>query len=148
MTGENVTTNECNALRLLHADGYTSDELSFMFELGESTVIKHMNAECDHATVATPRNVPTPPTGDELRRERRARGLTLDDLADGLGLSHGAVQRWESENTVPRESNARALNAFLDETDPHPDVLEWLEREDGVHTDEQPANTDEQPAIE
>ncbi len=41
-----VTHIECSAMRLLASGDYTQGEIGMMFELGDSTVNRHVNGEC------------------------------------------------------------------------------------------------------
>jgi phage repressor protein C with HTH and peptisase S24 domain len=52
--------------------------------------------------------------GKMIALTRRARGLTLQQIADGVGVSYPAVQQWEKGKTDPSRSNALKLAQVLD----------------------------------
>ena len=39
--------------------------------------------------------------GNNIRKMRKERGLTQESLADTLGVTNGAVYKWESNQSVP-----------------------------------------------
>jgi len=43
-----VSDAECIALRILHNDGWTIDELCMTFQLGETAARRHINRDCQH----------------------------------------------------------------------------------------------------
>lgn len=69
--------------------------------------------------------------GEKLVQLRRARGLSQEELADAIGVSRQAVNKWELDNALPDLDRLVALSAFY-----------------GVTTDYllQPQNTAAQPA--
>ena len=55
-----------------------------------------------------------PGMGDRIRRERRARGLSLRDLADRLGVSPSLISQVETGRAMPSVSTLYALATELD----------------------------------
>lgn len=51
--------------------------------------------------------------GAEGRRLRQAAKLSLRDVAEAIGVTHGAVSYWESGSRVPRGDVAERYAAFL-----------------------------------
>lgn len=49
-----------------------------------------------------------------IRKARRERGLTLQQVADRIGVSYPAVQQWEAGRTRPSTENLLKLQAVLD----------------------------------
>lgn len=47
--------------------------------------------------------------GAKLRRLRKARNMTMDELADQVGVSRPTIWSWESDKSIPRASRIRAL---------------------------------------
>lgn len=66
--------------------------------------------------------------GERIKHARRASGLTQITLADQLGVTHGNVSMWETDQTEPRSKIVRLLAETLGVT------IEWLEQ--GVNTSE------------
>ena len=56
----------------------------------------------------------TVPLGERLRHRRRELGLTLQDVADGAGLSVGFISQVERELTVPSLSSLASISRVLD----------------------------------
>lgn len=58
-------------------------------------------------------------TGAEARALRRARRMSVRDLADHLGVSHRMVSKWEAggERIQPRPVNQAALDESLRRAD-------------------------------
>ncbi len=54
--------------------------------------------------------LPPPP---ERRRLRHTADLSLEDIADVLGVSRSAVGRWETGNRTPRRGTRAAYAALL-----------------------------------
>jgi len=53
--------------------------------------------------------------GTELRKARKAAGLTLQQVADRLRVSYPAVQQWETGKTFPSTENLLRLRSLLGE---------------------------------
>lgn len=57
------------------------------------------------------------PLADELGKriaaDRREKNMTQNDLAERLGLSQGAVGRWESGDNYPALANLKRLRTIL-----------------------------------
>jgi transcriptional regulator with XRE-family HTH domain len=51
--------------------------------------------------------------GGELRRVRRAAGLTQAELAEAVDVSAGAVCRWEKGEIRPTSARARRLSDII-----------------------------------
>ncbi len=51
--------------------------------------------------------------GENIRSIRIARGLTQQDLADKLGVTHGAVSSWERERTEPNMETVERMCEIL-----------------------------------
>ena len=51
---------------------------------------------------------------NRLKEWRERRGLTQEELAERIGSSHTAIQRWESGKRHPRGDNLRKLAEALD----------------------------------
>jgi antitoxin CcdA len=51
--------------------------------------------------------------GNQIRKARKAKGLTLDDLAKLIGSSKIAISRWENGKSRPREAVALRLEEWL-----------------------------------
>ena len=47
--------------------------------------------------------------GERIRREREAKGLTQEELAEAVGVSRQAVSKWENGTSDPSTSNLCAL---------------------------------------
>lgn len=58
--------------------------------------------------------------GEYLRKIRKARGMTQDDLAKATGISVSSIKQWELDNTEP---NARGLCILADVLDCSIDYL-------------------------
>lgn len=54
--------------------------------------------------------------GTELRKARKAAGLTLQQVADKLSISYPAVQQWEAGKTFPSTENLLRLRSLLGES--------------------------------
>ncbi len=54
------------------------------------------------------------PAPDERRKIRLSAGVSLEELAAELGVTPGAVSRWELGQSEPRTKNALAYRALLD----------------------------------
>ena len=48
--------------------------------------------------------------GTALRHIRKARGLTLTQIAERIGVSYPAVQQWEADRTTPSGENLKKLS--------------------------------------
>lgn len=57
---------------------------------------------------------------DRLKELRRKKGLSQQELADKIYISHSAICKWEMGNGVPSEINIKALCAFFEVDE------EWL----------------------
>lgn len=51
--------------------------------------------------------------GQTIRRARGSRGMTMEDLAEMLGVSHATVSRWESGQNKPRRRMVYKLGIAL-----------------------------------
>jgi phage repressor protein C with HTH and peptisase S24 domain len=51
--------------------------------------------------------------GRALREARKAKGMTLVQVAQALGVTYPAVQQWEAGKTAPSTENLRALAGLL-----------------------------------
>lgn len=51
---DEISIQECQAMRILHNGEYSVSELAFIFESREPTVRRHLDGECPHDTL--PRN--------------------------------------------------------------------------------------------
>jgi len=51
--------------------------------------------------------------GDKLNTLRKKRGLTLENVADGIGYSTSAVQQWEKCGVCPTEDALYCLEQFF-----------------------------------
>lgn len=115
--GDGVSVSECQALRHLHADGYTTRELQMVLEYSQETVIRHLNAECGHPEVVLPGEAPEdavehiPP--EQLRRARARAALSQTDVADALGVGKSAVSNWERGVARPRPERVPELREIL-----------------------------------
>jgi DNA-binding transcriptional regulator YiaG len=108
-----LSINECMALRYLHADGYATDELAFLLERKDTTIIEHVSGECGHETLAEPLPVGTI-SGEELRERRYAQNLTQEELAEMLGVTSSAVSAWENVEQQPRRDRAHEIERALE----------------------------------
>ena len=45
----------------------------------------------------------------EIKTKRTALGMTQEDLAEKLGVSHITVSRWERGDTLPRAKNVKGM---------------------------------------
>lgn len=52
-------------------------------------------------------------TGKDISKIRQARGLTLKQFADLLGVTEAAVSRWEADKRRPRYDMMEKLNDML-----------------------------------
>lgn len=52
--------------------------------------------------------------GERIREARKAKGLTLEELGEQLGVSHAAVSRWENDERTPRLEHLFRLSLLLD----------------------------------
>ena len=43
-----LSTNECEAIRLMYEDGWSVGELSLAFERKKNTVRRHLHGDCEH----------------------------------------------------------------------------------------------------
>ncbi len=68
--------------------------------------------EATHTTLAEGQNG-LEPVGRKLRKRRRALGLTLQDVADGAGLSIGFISQLERDLTWPSLSSLAAISQVL-----------------------------------
>lgn len=65
-----------------------------------------------------------------VRRWRRARGLTIRSMADMLGITSNALQRWETGLPKPRETDlTRTIFSFMERWEKVPDVQERIAQE-------------------
>lgn len=48
-----------------------------------------------------------------LKKARKLRGMTLQQVADAIGVTYPAVQQWESGNTLPTTGNLLKLRQLL-----------------------------------
>lgn len=55
---------------------------------------------------------------DSLKRLRKAKNLTQEDIASALGVSYQAVSRWETGASYPDIELLPALSALLDASFP------------------------------
>lgn len=69
---------------------------------------------------ADPGQSPSPPTPDDLRAWRKARGLTQEQLARRLGVSRLAVQSWEGARRPIPPMLRPALNGLDAAAPPNP----------------------------
>lgn len=51
--------------------------------------------------------------GERIKRARLAKGLTQQDVADGIGVSLISVSNWEVDKTIPKGPNLQKLADFL-----------------------------------
>lgn len=51
--------------------------------------------------------------GERIKRARLAKGLTQQDVADGVGVSLISVSNWEVDKTIPKGANLAKLAEFL-----------------------------------
>ena len=51
--------------------------------------------------------------GDRLEAAREAKGLTLDSLAEKLGVDAGTLEAWESDADAPRGNRIQMLAGLL-----------------------------------
>jgi transcriptional regulator with XRE-family HTH domain len=51
--------------------------------------------------------------GDRIRISRQRSGLTQNELADKVGVTHGAISHWESGRVVPDDSRVGQLESIL-----------------------------------
>lgn len=51
--------------------------------------------------------------GKTIRETRRERGLTIQEFADRLGVTEGAVSQWETGRFSPRAHHQVAIAAVL-----------------------------------
>ena len=52
-------------------------------------------------------------TFDQLERERSSKGLTIQGMAEHLGISYGTYRNWKSGEAVPNLNRQRQLAAKL-----------------------------------
>ena len=52
--------------------------------------------------------------GERIREARMAKGMTMEELGEKLGVSHAAVSRWESNDRKPRLEHLFRLSLLLD----------------------------------
>lgn len=52
--------------------------------------------------------------GDMIRKYRKAKGYSQEQLARKLGITQGAVSQWESGKTMPEGAYVQALSVALD----------------------------------
>lgn len=52
--------------------------------------------------------------GERLKKERKARGLSQESIADMIGVTRQAVTKWESDLSTPSSENLIALSSFFD----------------------------------
>jgi ParB family chromosome partitioning protein len=57
-----------------------------------------------------------PPTPEQIKALREARGWTQSDLADQLGAGHSTVANWEAAHSAPGDAYAAQLWALHEET--------------------------------
>lgn len=89
------------AMRYLHADGWSWDDLEQVFECSSGTLESHLDGECDHPDLDEPMKYePMAPT--ELRAKRRSAGLTQAEFGVLLDVSRGTVGSWERGDKTPR----------------------------------------------
>lgn len=50
--------------------------------------------------------------GARIRSRRKHLKLTQKDIADSVGVSSSSVTQWESDVSIPKSDNARALVVF------------------------------------
>ncbi|MCI8361183.1 MAG: helix-turn-helix transcriptional regulator [Clostridiales bacterium] len=65
---------------------------------------------------------------NRIQRLRKARGISQEELAEGLGVSRQAVSKWESEQSMPELDKAIQLSEFFGVTTDF--LLKGVERED------------------
>jgi transcriptional regulator with XRE-family HTH domain len=69
--------------------------------------------------------------GRDLKRARKAKGLTQADVAEALGITVQAISQWETGKTDPTRFNLMALNDLLAfEIDPKALKLDYTTRMD------------------
>jgi transcriptional regulator with XRE-family HTH domain len=56
----------------------------------------------------------SPGWGERMRLARRRAHLTLDEVGKALGITGGAVSRWESESSYPSRKNYEAFAQLVD----------------------------------
>lgn len=52
--------------------------------------------------------------GERLKKERKARGLSQESIADMMGVTRQAVTKWESDLSTPSSENLIALSSYFD----------------------------------
>lgn len=52
--------------------------------------------------------------GERIREARMAKGMTMEELGEKLGVSHATVSRWESNDRKPRLEHLFRLSLLLD----------------------------------
>lgn len=111
-----LTTNECEAIQYLHADGWSRGELSMVFELDDTALARHLCRECGHEPLDEPQTARIP-SGGEIKHRRTQNGLTQRELATKIGVAKSTVATWEQETRQPSRAAAQELARVLDYRD-------------------------------
>ena len=64
---------------------------------------------------------------NRIQRLRKAKGISQEELADGLGVSRQAVSKWESEQSMPELDKIIQLSEYFGVTTDF--LLKGVERE-------------------
>lgn len=113
-----MTLNECQAARHLHADGWTFGELRMALGVSDDALERHLAGDCCHPDNAPPVD-PNPPLGPHLQRCRLEAEFTQGELGDRVGVSASVIGHWERDLAKPRTYNAWRLEAVLAEAMGH-----------------------------
>lgn len=92
----------------------------FTQPLGRSTLSAALLRSAVTDDVVAPQTAKKPtldePLGNRLRRLRKARGLTLADLANELGVSKPTVWAWEQGRSMPTQDRHKRIAEVLETT--------------------------------
>ncbi|EMA47932.1 helix-turn-helix transcriptional regulator [Halococcus saccharolyticus] len=109
---DEITPNECQALRFLSEDGWTYDELALAFGRSSDSLGDHINRDCKHDELGEPL-LPIIPSGEWIRERRNAAGLNQSELAVEVGVTTTTISHWETGRTSPNVPRARRLREEL-----------------------------------